>query len=295
LQGTGYLRDAEDVDFLANEGIAFDDRMLGAVQDRPQPFNPVGVLPTEDQRQRESCAGHFIQAAQQYAEFRQTGRIVRPSRWLAYLLAQSYSGTLGRDGGATIAGAVKGATACGNCLEEEYPYPADADPYTSFIPSELRQKALGHRMGCHAFLSSAEGGGPRGTLAWLRMQLGGVGFGIRWWDSFAGNQTGVLSARDYGIGNWRGHAVFVVCEAHGLGNDGKPRCWLKNPWGPSWGYQGWAVVEWSLLERWFADSYTVACGLSHLNPWQAKQQIDRFMTGGVYQAGPAAAQTEDDA
>jgi hypothetical protein len=221
------------------------------------------------------------------AEYRQTGAIVHPSRRLAYVVAQHLCGTFGKDQGASITAAVGGAANYGNVTDAECPYPQNGEPYEQWceIPRELMGRALGHRMGCHAFQSSRES-----CLAWFRMQLGGIGFGIRWFEAYAQNRTGILRASDYRGGRLLGgHAVFVVCEADGVGSDGGPRFWLKNCWGKKWGYRGWACVESSLMDLWFRDSFTVACGLSHLNPWQAKQHIDSFMSGGVFVAGPTSA------
>jgi hypothetical protein len=289
MPGLGYIRDSDqEVDFLHREGIAFDSRMLGAVENKRRPGNPVGVFPIENQGDYNSCAGHMIQAAQQFAEFRQTGQIVRPSRWLPYLIAQKLCGSFGQDKGSSIAAAVGGATNYGNGLEDECPYPANPpkDRYENHLelPRELMGRALGHRMGSHAFLNSREG-----ALAWLRMELGGFGLGIRWFESYA-QTKGMLRASDFGRGRLLGgHALFFPCEAEQVGSDGGPCFWMKNPWGETYGYHGWALVESSLMDLWFRDSFTVGCGLSHLNPWQAKQRVDDFMRGGVFVAGPTSA------
>jgi hypothetical protein len=274
---TGYRYDIEDRPWLLARGVPFDGRVLGAPALRSaRPINYRGVLPIEQQGALNSCPGHADQSAQEVLQHRETGDVVRPSRMLAYLLAQEFSGTLGLDRGATIAGALKGAEA-GNCLEEEFPYP---DQYSIDIPQGVFQKAKKHPTRSHAVLRTYDE-----VLAWLR-GFGPVLGGIEWWESYAFNRSGGLTAQDYGVmrrgGRPPGHAVCFAGESDSLGPDGRPDLEVKNSHGEDWGDRGWAKVSAQLVDRMLASRFTCLIGVARFTPFECKQHVDAFMAGGVY-------------
>ena len=269
MPGLGYIGEtAEGRAWIRAHSLAFDGRFLAAAGDaRPVSFR--GILPVEQQGQMGSCSGHMMACAQQTLNYQETRAVVRPSRMLAYLLGQKFSGTFGEDHGGTIEGAVKGAMAYGNCLERDFPYP---DHYVTEVPNEAISRAAGHKIGSHVSLSTFDG-----LLAWLRLQMGVGCVGIKWWESFAENRDGVLRASDYGRGRMLGgHAVPLLSETEQLDEQGRPFIDLRNSHGTEWGDGGWVKVEPALIEIWLRDGFTELIGVTKQDPWSARRRIESW-------------------
>src|SRR3990172_6345194 len=110
-QSLGWLREAEDYGHLQITQTRF---RLRDEFHPPDEFDPRSWMRIRDQRPLCASCGYALATCLELIDWiAHGGRRIRLSRTFAYAMAQKMEGSLGRDRGATISGALKAAKVFG--------------------------------------------------------------------------------------------------------------------------------------------------------------------------------------
>lgn len=183
----------------------------------PRPWHRI-----ENQGPVNSCSGFALSSVGELCYRVAAGQVRQFSPMWSYLRAQLVGNLFGRDGGATISGAVRAAQNDGFCPLEVFPYP-QPPRYTTQIPAAAAEAASPFKIRGVGKIEGADN-----ARTWLGTNQGGVLFALPWplvvvngiCDSFTG----------YGNGF---HAVA------GLGYDQAGNIWIGNSHSTQWGDAGW--------------------------------------------------------
>ena len=99
-------------------------------------------IPARNQGSFSCCVGGGLSGCFEHRNLVEVGEFQRWSMWMAYISAQRASNMLGRDSGASLAGALKAANAVGVCLDSLCPMPSG---YTTKIPQAAFDDAGQHK------------------------------------------------------------------------------------------------------------------------------------------------------
>lgn len=222
----------------------------------PPAFNVMPYLRLRDQMQEGSCVGNSLSFACESLrnKFRPVDQDSDCSRDLMYRLAQSKSGTLGSDGGASIRGGLDAGVQYGLGRERLYPYTgtyngtmpdatalADCAPHTLSMYERIDITAAknGDYVSSIGAIKTALTSGlrvvfgisvPRGMFA-INGPMSTHGAQWNWTDPSLNTIMG-------------GHAIVCAGYDDSLYANGYGSCILGNSWGASWGDQGYTAVPW---------------------------------------------------
>jgi len=186
--------------------------------------------PIYDQGQLGSCTGNAIAAAVDFANHRQTGGFLDPSRLWIYYQERVIEGTVSQDSGAQIRDGIKSVAQLGVCPEADWPY--DITTFVQAPPQQDYTAALKDRVLVYE--------APPQVLWPLKSVLAGgtpIVFGFTVYSTFESQQvaqTGIVpmpSPSDQVVG---GHAVMLVGY-----DDAVDRFRVRNSWGSGWGQNGY--------------------------------------------------------
>jgi len=99
-------------------------------------------IPARNQGSFSCCVGGGLSGCFEHSNLVETGEFVRRSMWQAYISAQRACGMVGRDGGASLKGALDAAGLIGVSRNELCPMP---NSYTTTIPEAALADARKHR------------------------------------------------------------------------------------------------------------------------------------------------------
>lgn len=271
----GYRYELEDRAELHATATAVELGALRAAE--PKPFSNRNWFRAWNQGPIGSCSGHAMAGAQKSLNHEATGEIVDPSRMLAYLLGQKFSGTFGKDEGGTIYGVVKGATDYGNCLERFFPYP---EQYTTSVPGEAIRQAAGHAMRSHVVVR-----GYSDAITLLATRQIKLLIGVGWTEDMARSRDGVIS-RQHVFGGSRmlgGHALLVDGISERRDDEGRYYPEGPNSHGEEYGNRGWIEWEPALFDEWGRGEgpfQAEMIAVSKFPPFELQQRIN-WLAGGV--------------
>lgn len=238
-RGQGYRHLDESRDFLRATQAPFAFSASEAIQ-APPVMDFRKWMKVKDQKQTNGCVGHADSSALEVCNWIDTGgEIVDLSRWYAYITAQMVNGWQGKDGGASIAGAIAANGTRGLCKESNCPF---TGKYYSNLPEAANVEAAQHRLLRHTMPNSYDD-----IFAWNQTGQGPTLIGVRWWQSFR-NCTGVMdhfAGRDPGF-----HAVMIAGYSDRKDSRGRNYLWLLCSWGLGWANQGWAEVSPAIVDTW---------------------------------------------
>lgn len=219
----GYAFSKENIAHLQSTG-ASPSEALRAFKDSFPIFDttadPVGAINILNQGQQGACQGHSLAQIFAICFFLATGRKVRFSRAAGYYLAQRYDGIKG-DNGSTLSGGQKVATIHGMCLDSDWSYPAQYNPFEpANVPYLYKLKATKPMETVKDVLDWIDAGLPVQTgFAWNNScskeivdnwQPGGGGHSTCFWQrSKIGNVKNINSWGE----NWNGDGVHEWTES----------------------------------------------------------------------------------
>ena len=100
------------------------------------------IIPARNQGSFSCCVGGGLSGCFEHSNLGETGEFVRRSMWQAYISSQRACGMSGRDGGASLSGALKAAGDVGVCINDLCPM---SDSYTTSIPEAALADARKHK------------------------------------------------------------------------------------------------------------------------------------------------------
>lgn len=256
-RGTGYVVELEDLPALeaSSRDLPFlADDVVGDPVFDPRPF-----IPVVNQGSMGACVGNSGVLCLLLANFFCGGDMRMFSRMFAYLLAQKFSGYLGRDQGAAVVGMAYAAEKVGICLETTMPYPSR---YSIKIPEAAYAEGKPHILKGHTALKSYDM-----AFTFLKARLGGIQIGIQLVQSVDLNRNGIIEELR---GSSRGgHAMCWLGISPRKDKHGRNYLWGPNTWGKGWGNQGWA--EWSPSVVDSICSRQTAIGFSNMEEYKPEQ------------------------
>jgi C1A family cysteine protease len=254
----GWRNDLEDRASLEAGSKAFT---LAAPGDAPDEIDPRPWLNIENQAQEGSCAGHMMSSILELCNYIATaGQVIQLARMFCYLTGQKQCGLLGGDNGCTIQGVMEAAKQVGICKEDTFPYTGQ---YSTKIPDAAFVEAKPHTLGVYSMLKN-----EREVFAFLSSGNGGVGMGVDWRQSLAGNKDGLIESSTGGV--MGGHAVPLVGYSKRKDTRGRNYYLLPNSWGKTWGNNGWAEVAPVVVEQFFNEGAAIF-GASDLHSFGFRQ------------------------
>lgn len=221
-------------------------------------------IPARSQGRFSSCVGGGLSGCAEHRNLVETGVFLRMSMWQCYISAQKACGMSGRDGGATLAGAMKAAGSVGIALNELCPMPQS---YTTNIPSDAIADAGLHR------------------------HLGDVHYDCRQWDRmldwvtnkdpvlFGGIWTsnhGEMNSKNWIEkpntlgGNRRGMHCRYLCGWTTI--DGQLAPLIRNTHGPGFGRNGIVAISREAWNVYLRDPNTVCLAFGDLQEREPKRR-----------------------
>ena len=261
----GWLRDAEDKNYLHKGGLKFAAPPLGNI---PDEFDTRSIINVESQGQTNSCVGHALSSlfeANAWIAAR-NGELEAPdqfSRWFAYLQSQKFGGHFGADQGASITASIQAAKEVGCCKETTLPFPGR---YVKTIPGSAIEEAGEFKFGSHADMRAYD---P--LFSYIAGGFGGIIIGVTWTSRLA-NSRGVIELADV-KGQGGGHALLLWGYSKRVDSRGRKYIWLHNSHGKSWGNGGRAEVAPDVIDWWGQNRSAEMIGGSDLSGFDTPRLI----------------------
>ena len=261
----GWLREAEDTEYLHKGGLTFGAPALGNI---PEEFDTRSIINVESQGQTNSCEGHALSSLVEANAWiaARNGDLTAPdqfSRWFAYLQAQKFGGHFGSDQGASISAGIKAAKQVGCCKETTLPFPGR---YVKTIPAAAMTEASQFKFRSHADMRAYDQ-----MFSYIAGGFGGINIGITWTSRLA-NSTGVIELADV-KGRGGGHALLVWGYSKRVDSRGRKYLWLHNSHGKSWGNGGRAEVAPDVFDWWGQNQSAEMIGGSDLSGYETPRLI----------------------
>jgi C1A family cysteine protease len=206
---------------------------------RPPAVDLSGDLqPVRSQGPRGTCLAFSVTATHEHARARDGAGLEDLSEELLFWAAKQVDGD--SEDSTTFESAEQALRSTGQPLEEHWPYdearditvPGYAPPAAALDPANL------HRAGLRRITP---------TLEEVRAELANgctVALGIELWDDFSFPVNGHLATPDPGELNGEAHAVVAVGY-----DDRRQTLRLRNSWGPRWGTDGHATVDYDFVPQ----------------------------------------------
>lgn len=197
------------------------------------------------------CVGGGLSGCFEHRNLVETGEFIRRSMWQAYIAAQEASGMLGRDSGASLAGALTAAGKVGVSIDSLCPMPQG---YTTRIPQEALKNAAAHKHLGDARYDCRNWGR---MIDWITNK-DPVLFGGIWTSALDGvcSTDWVIQPRHLKTGTRRGYHCEYLCGWTTL--DGEIVPFIRNTHGAKHGRNGVAVISREAWDIYVQDPYFVA-------------------------------------
>ncbi len=222
-------------------------------------------IPPRNQGSFSCCVGGGLSGCFEHRQLVETGEFVRHSMWQAYIEAQRACGMIGRDCGASLAGALQAAGSVGVCLNDLCKMPSS---YTTKIPEAATADAARHK---HLGNVSYDCRDWDRMIDWITNR-DPVLFGGRWRTSHAElNPTRwVESAQTQSSGSSLGYHCRYLCGWTTVGGMIVPLC--RNTHGAGHGRNGVVAITREAWDVYCRDPNFVALAFGDIAEREPKRR-----------------------
>ena len=200
-------------------------------------------IPARNQGSFSSCVGGGLSGCFEHSNLGETGEFKRRSMWQAYISSQRACGMSGRDGGASLSGALTAAGSVGVCTNELCPMPTS---YTTGISEAALTNA-----GQHRHMTTTWDARPWEKAVDWTTNKNAILIGGLWTDRHSAIKvTDPIERPSIYSGNRRGYHCRYVCGWIIL--EGKLYLQVRNSHGPAFGKNGISYIgedTWAVLTR----------------------------------------------
>jgi hypothetical protein len=210
----------------------------------------------ENQGPINSCSANAMTSIAEKIEYIHKKKPIQLSRWFQYIKSEEFTGTPGRDQGATLSAALRVGVEVGFVPEDQCQYPKQYDRNRLRFSQELYKEAEQRRIKSKIDLS-------KGYSAWrtlLGQDIGAVLLGTFW--------PVQIDARGYAYNvptSGGGHAIAALFLADTFDANGRPDVWIVNSHDKSFGLQGWFKATASWVEQLQGRDYFGNVGVSDMS------------------------------
>lgn len=222
-------------------------------------------IPARNQGSFSCCVGGGLSGCFEHRNFVETGEFVRHSMWQAYIESQRASRMLGKDGGASLKGALVAAGSVGVSVDSLCSMPSS---YTTKIPSEAVADAARHK---HLGNVSYDARNWDRMIDWITNQ-DPVLFGGIWTSALdqLNEREWIIQPKHLKTGKRRGYHCEYLCGWEMIGGILCPK--IRNTHGVKHGRNGVAAISREAWDVYISDPYFVALAFGDIEEREPKRR-----------------------